>query len=140
MNYEALFTLANASVMPAWLLLAFFPKSKATTVVAHSFLYPTLLASCYLTLLIVTWGGDGGMGSLAEVRQGFSRDGVLLLGWIHYLVFDLFIGAWMVRDAASRGIRHVFIIPSLFLTLMLGPIGLMTYAAIRWWHGRSLLL
>jgi len=140
MNYEALFTLANASVMPAWLLLAFFPKSRATRLVAHSFLYPVLLAVCYLALLIVTLGGEGGMGSLAEVRHGFSRDGVLLLGWIHYLVFDLFIGAWMVRDAASRDIRHSFIIPSLFLTLMLGPIGLMTYVAIRWWQTRSLLL
>ncbi|MCF8257481.1 MAG: DUF4281 domain-containing protein [Flavobacteriales bacterium] len=140
MNYEALFSLANASVMPAWLLLAFFPNSRATSIVAHSFLYPVLLASLYLFLLVGTWGGDGGMGSLAEVRQGFSRDGVLLLGWVHYLVFDLFVGAWMVRDAKDLGIRHALIIPSLLLTLMLGPIGLMTYVAIRWWRSRKLLL
>lgn len=140
MNYEVLFILANASVIPAWLLLVLFPRSRATQIVVHSFVYPILLATCYLALLIATWGGEGGMGSLAEVRQGFSQDGVLLLGWIHYLVFDLFIGSWMVRDAASRNIRHALIIPSLLLTLMLGPIGLITYAGIGWWRGRSLLL
>jgi uncharacterized membrane protein YcfT len=71
------------------------------------------------------------MGSLEAVRTGFSRDGVLLLGWVHYLVFDLFIGAWMVRDARRVGVVHVLIIPSLVLTLMLGPIGLLTYVLIR---------
>ncbi len=137
MNFESLFTLANAAVMPAWLLLVFSPDGQWTRRVAHSFLYPYLLGVCYLVLIVTTWGGDGGMGSLAEVRQGFSRDGVLLLGWVHYLVFDLFIGAWTVRDAQRHGIVHFAIIPSLVLTLMLGPIGLMTYGAVRWMHLRS---
>jgi hypothetical protein len=29
---------------------------------------------------------------------------LLLAGWIHYLAFDLFVGAWEVRDAAGRGV------------------------------------
>jgi hypothetical protein len=131
MSFETLFTLANASVMPAWLLLVFAPHGRVTRAVVHSFIYPVGLALFYLFLLVTTWGGDGGMGSLEAVRTGFSRDGVLLLGWVHYLVFDLFIGAWMVRDARRVGVVHVLIIPSLVLTLMLGPIGLLTYVLIR---------
>jgi len=137
MSFETLFTLANASVMPAWLLLVFAPHGRVTRAVVHSFVYPVGLALFYLFLLVTTWGGDGGMGSLEAVRTGFSRDGVLLLGWVHYLVFDLFIGAWMVRDAAAKGILHVLIIPSMVLTLMLGPVGLMSYLFIRWLHLRS---
>ncbi len=137
MSYELLFSMANTSVMPAWLLLVFFPRARVTASVAHSFLYPAFLGVLYLYLILTTLGGDGGMGSLAEVREGFSRDGVLLLGWVHYLVFDLFIGAWMVRDAHRNGIPHPLIIPSLVLTLMLGPVGLLTYGCIRWFFLRS---
>ncbi len=131
MSFEFLFTLANAAVMPAWLLLVFAPHRGITRALVHSFIYPALLALFYLFLLVTTWGGDGGMGSLEAVRTGFSRDGVLLLGWVHYLVFDLFIGAWMVRDAKRAGVPHGLIVPSLVLTLMLGPIGLLTYALLR---------
>jgi len=137
MTYEALFTLANASVIPAWLLLMLAPQSRLTTMVAHSFLYPVLLGAFYCYLLVTTWGGDGGMDSIAAVQQGFSHEGVLLLGWVHYLVFDLFIGAWMVRDAHRNGILHLLIVPSLLLTLLLGPIGLLTYLGIRWLFVRS---
>lgn len=137
MTYEQLFIIANASVMPAWLLLMFAPHSKASRMVVHSYLYPFLLGMFYLWLLVSTWGGEGGMSSLADVRTGFFNDGVLLLGWVHYLVFDLFIGAWITRDAKLSGVLHMVIVPSLLLTLMLGPVGLMTYLAIRWLHLRS---
>jgi len=137
MNYETLFTLANAAVIPAWLLLILAPQSRLTALVAHSYLYPILLGTFYFYLLVTTWGGEGGMSSIAAVQQGFGREGVLLLGWVHYLVFDLFIGAWVVRDAYRNGILHLLIVPSLVLTLLLGPIGFMTYLGIRWLHVRS---
>jgi Mn2+/Fe2+ NRAMP family transporter len=52
-------------------------------------------------------------------------------GWIHYLVFDLFVGAWQVRDAQRRGITHLAVIPCLVLTLLAGPVGLLLYLALR---------
>ncbi len=137
MRYELLFSIANAAVIPAWILLILAPKSRWTGYVAHSYLYPVLFGLFYLYLLITTWGGEGGMDSIAAVQKGFSRDGVLLLGWVHYLVFDLFIGAWIVRDAQRNGILHMLIVPSLALTLLLGPVGLILYLAIRWLHLRT---
>ena len=62
----------------------------------------------------------------------FSVPQAVLAGWIHYLVFDLFVGAWEVRDAKRLGISHWFILPCLFFTLMLGPIGLLLYFILRW--------
>jgi hypothetical protein len=52
-------------------------------------------------------------------------------GWIHYLVFDLFIGAWQSRDAQRRGLPHWAVIPCLIVTLLAGPVGLLLYLALR---------
>ena len=66
------------------------------------------------------------------LRVGIT--GIGFMGWIHYLAFDLFVGAWEVRDAQARGIHHLLVIPCLFLTLMAGPGGLLLYWAIRIVH------
>jgi len=54
-----------------------------------------------------------------------ALDELLLAGWVHYLAFDLFIGSWEVEDAAANGIPHWLLLPCLFLTLMVGPVGLL---------------
>jgi len=54
-----------------------------------------------------------------------------LAGWVHYLAFDLFIGSWEVRDANRHGIPPWAIIPSLILTFLFGPMGLLLYFLIR---------
>jgi len=77
-------------------------------------------------------GGGGNFSSLAGVRTLFESDYALLGGWIHYLVFDLFIGAWEVRDAQRLRINHFLVIPCLFFTLMAGPVGLLMYFILRW--------
>ena len=44
----------------------------------------------------------GGFGSLAEVMALFTMPEIALAGWIHYLAFDLFLGAGEVQDGAAR--------------------------------------
>ena len=56
---------------------------------------------------------------------------LLLAGWIHYLAFDLLVGAWEARDARERGIPHLFVVPSLILTFLFGPAGWLLYLGIR---------
>ena len=75
---------------------------------------------------------EGGFSSLAGVRALFDNPWALLAGWTHYLAFDLFIGGWEVRDAQQRGLPHLFVVPALVLTFLLGPAGLLFYLAIRW--------
>ena len=89
-------------------------------------------------MLIVQHFGssDGGFGSLAEVARLFANPALLLAGWLHYLAFDLFIGAWEVRDAQRHGFPHLLVIPCLLLTFLLGPIGLLCYMAVRVRLGR----
>jgi len=77
---------------------------------------------------------------MADVAALFQKRELLLAGWIHYLAFDLFIGAWEVRDAQRNQIPHLVVIPCLVMTFMLGPIGLLFYFAIRTAKTRSLSL
>lgn len=118
--------------MLGWVALALAPL-KRTLCVAFARILALLLAAGYLAqYFLTTETVDGaGFGSLAEVTALFSAPGNLMLGWTHYLAFDLFIGSWEVEDAAKEGVPHWLLLPCLFLTLMLGPIGLLLYFAIK---------
>ena len=143
MNNELLFTLANASVLPAWLLLAAAPRWLWTRRLVHSALYPALLGVAYAVGFFATFGGaadtSGGanLSGLAGIGAAFAQPRVLLVGWVHYLCFDLFVGAWQARDAQRHGVPHWLLVPCLFLTLMAGPLGLLLYLAIRFVRTRG---
>ena len=131
MSLEQYFSLASALAMVGWLLLVFLPKLP-TARIAAGVAIPLLLSTGYLALIAMHFqGADGGFGSLAEVATLFQKQELLLAGWIHYLAFDLFIGAWEVRDAQRNELPHLVVIPCLVMTFMLGPIGLLFYFAIR---------
>ncbi len=134
MNPDTVFIIANFSVMPAWLLLAILPSHAITQRVVHALWIPCLLAGFYIWALFFgePSAEGGGFGSLDELAILFQSKTALLAGWIHYLAFDLFIGAWQVRDAARRNINHWFVVPCLFFTLMAGPVGLLMYLLLRW--------
>lgn len=131
MNWDFVFQMVNLSVVPGWMLLFFVPRHRLTNLVVHSYFYPLLLGSFYLYLLVSSFGGEGGMDTLHNLKLSFQRDEILILGWVHYLVFDLFIGAWVTRDAHRKGIIHITIVPALVLTLFAGPVGLLLYLIIR---------
>ena len=76
-------------------------------------------------------GSDGGFGSIEAVRALFQSDALLVAGWLHYLAFDLFVGAWEVRTARTEGIRHLLVIPCLVLTFLFGPLGFLTFLILR---------
>ena len=133
MNADTVFSICNYGVLPAWALLALAPKLKLTQIVVHQVWIPALLALFYIWAFAT--GPEpiegAGFGSLQELALLFQSPMALLAGWIHYLAFDLFVGAWQVRDAQRRGINHWLVVPCLFATLMAGPIGLLLYACLR---------
>ena len=63
--------------------------------------------------------------------QMFSRSDIMLLGWIHYVAFDLLAGVWICTDATQRDFPHLLLLPVLFFTLMAGPVGLTLYLILR---------
>ena len=135
MNFDLIFSLVNLSVMPAWALLVFGPNWSVTHKLVHSMLYPLILGAVYAGLFLLSMmglGAEGGSFTTIEgVRNLFSTDVGIVIGWSHYLVFDLFVGAWLARDGKRRGVSHLLLIPCLFFSFMLGPIGLLLYVILR---------
>ena len=71
----------------------------------------------------------GGPRALRERRA-------LAAGWLHYLAFDLFVGAFIARDGLERGVPALLILLCLPLTLLFGPLGLLLYLILRLALGR----
>ncbi len=119
-------------------LLVLAPRWAGTRRVVLSGALPLVLAATYAVLIASHYlsphDGEGGFGSLAEVRQLFRDPWALLAGWVHYLCFDLSIGIWESRDARQRGVPHLLLVPCLLLTFLVGPVGLLLYALLRRWY------
>lgn len=140
MSPDTLFSMASTLVLPGWLLLVLVPRWRWTQPVA-AVCIPVVLSVAYLVLIAThIRASRGGFGSLHAVGVLFENPHLLLAGWIHYLAFDLFIGAWETRDALRRHVPRGAVWPCLFLTFLFGPAGLLSYLVIRFSMGRSLEL
>jgi hypothetical protein len=140
-NPEALFSLASTAILPGWLLLILAPRWRYTARLVGAVLLPGLLGILYVTLIAARWGSaEGGFSSLADVGLLFADPYMLLAGWVHYLAFDLFVGAWEVRDSQRLGIPHLMVVPCLVLSFLFGPAGLLLYGILRAVRCRRLLV
>ena len=131
MNPETVFTIVNTIALMSWITLAIAPRWTWTKRIVWTAI-PLLLSAAYLILVVLFFGqAEGGFGSLGDVMKLFANKNVALAGWIHYLAFDLFVGSWEVKDAQERGVPHWLVVPCLFLTFMLGPVGFLAYHGVR---------
>ena len=131
---ETIFSVCGALAMVGWIGLVLLPRSPLVVDTLARLVIPALIGIVYLTLMAANMGrvpDNGGFGSLAQVQQLFSIDALLLGGWVHYLAFDLFVGAREVRDARQRSIHHLLVVPCLLATFMAGPAGLLLYLVLR---------
>jgi hypothetical protein len=139
--WAALFTLTNILAMIGWVLLAFTPRKP----LVHSvilYLCVSVLCLTYLVLFVSVTGGwldphrvsgtnAPGFSSIEAVRAIFESDGGVVIGWTHYLAFDLFTGLWIARDADNKGFSRLIQLPFLFATFLAGPIGLFAWLVVR---------
>ena len=128
---DKLFHLAGNLVAPCWLLLLVAPRWRWTHRVV-TFGWPLLIAAAYVYLLAAHRPPPGsGFSSLQQVQVLFSSRYALLAGWLHYLAFDLFIGAWETRDGLRLGFSRWVLLPCQLLTFLFGPAGLALYLLLK---------
>ena len=132
MTYDEIFRLCNLLALLTWVLLIVAPRWKWTGRIVVGFSV-TLLAALYVYFAFQTFDANslGDFGSLKGVMSLFTQEGAVLVGWIHYLAFDLMTGYFILRNAAKHAIPHLLLVPCLLLTFMLGPTGLLLYLLIR---------
>jgi hypothetical protein len=75
--------------------------------------------------------------TLEAIGRFFDKPVLLLVGWIHYLVLDLFVGSWEAEHSEKAGVPHALLLPCLFATMMIGPLGLLLYLGAAAWSRRS---
>jgi hypothetical protein len=139
--WNAQFSAVNVIAFIGWILLIAFPRKPLT----HSvILYLCVAMLCLIygvTLALVMSGtvdparisgaGETGFGSIEGVRAIFQSDGGVVIGWTHYLAFDLFTGMWIGRDgdhkSFSRWVQAAFLV----LTYLFGPVGLFCWLVVR---------
>jgi len=143
MSTDILFSVANKSVLPSWIALALFPAHAHTSTAVRASL--TINALCYALSLLKGSSDIPGsnFSTLKGVLNIFRKgdDYVLNACWIHYLCFDLAMGAFITRDANQSGgkIPHLMVVPCLFLTLMFGPVGFLSYSMVKFYFTRQFI-
>ena len=106
LDTDVLFQVANPLALAGWLVLALSPLAPRLADRLAGLAIPTLLSVGYTALVLAFWtGAPGGFDSLPNVQALFTMPQIALAGWVHYLAFDLLVGAWEVRTARREGIR-----------------------------------
>lgn len=132
MNLELLFSLAGVLAMAGWVTLLASPLIPLWSDRIAGFIIPLLLSAGYVVLVVLFPSeGFGGFGSLTEVMALFSHPNAMLAGWVHFLAFDLLIGAWICRAARRDGVRFWLVVPCLPLTFLFGPAGFLAFSLLR---------
>jgi len=135
--FALLFTAGNALAVLGWLGLVVLPGRPVVVDRVIGLGIPALLGIAYAGLMAAYFAdAEGGFSSIEAVRALFQSDALLVAGWLHYLAFDLFVGAWQVRTARAEGIPHLLVVPCLVLTFLFGPVGFLAFLALRAAHGR----
>lgn len=141
-DWDFLFAATNAVALLGWLALAALPR-RQTVLAAVLWAGVALLCAAYAAMFVGLMGGlvdpvrDGAGApppfeyTVDGLKAVFASKGAIVLGWTHYLAFDLFTGLWISRDAEQRRIGRLVQLPVLFATFMAGPIGLLTWLLIR---------
>lgn len=142
MSWAFMFGFVNALALAGWVMLGILPRGPRSSAII---LYGCVAILClvYAVLFVLLFGklidpgavgGAGGQGnfqSIAGIRGLFASDGGIVIGWTHYLAFDLFVGLWIAKDADHKGFSRLVQLPFLLATLLAGPIGLFAWLVVR---------
>lgn len=127
--------------MIGWILLVFLPDWKYTqvlilngVVVFFSILYSYLIGRDIGSF------DPNSFSTLANVKALFQNGDAVAAGWLHYLAFDLFVGAYIVRESKKVGTSrwiYTLILPFAF---MFGPVGYLIYFIAKTIKNKSMAL
>jgi len=150
MSWAAVFTATNVVAFAGWTMLALLPRGpKVMAIVLYLAVGLLCLAYASMAVGMLTHALDPARlpgappadlldYNIAGLRNLFMSDGGVVLGWTHYLAFDLFVGQWVAKDADHKGFGRLAQIPFLSLVFLAGPVGLLVWLAVRERRARAI--
>lgn len=142
MDWDFLFAATNTVALAGWLALVVLPRRKSV-LAGVMWGGVALLCAAYALMFVALVGGiadpvrdaAGPPAPFAYSVEGlktmFAARGAIVVGWTHYLAFDLFVGLWIARDADARGVKRAIQLPFLLICVLAGPIGLLGWLILR---------
>jgi len=130
-DWQTGFLVAHALAAPGWLALLFLKPHQSVRVARVT---AAFLSAAYLLIFIWSSPAAGVLAedySLRGIGRFFDEPSLQLLGWVHYLAFDMWVASWEAEEAARLGLSRWLLLPCLILTIMLGPLGLLLFLALR---------
>jgi len=133
MTDDTLFQIVNFAALGGWLMLAASPLIPDLSDRVAGYALPAGLAFVYLGLIAANAGAVDGASytTLSGVMAIFDVPGAALGGWVHFLAFDLVVGAWIARNGRAEGIRFGYVLPCLLFCFLVGPVGFLMYLGLR---------
>ncbi|OLP19145.1 hypothetical protein BST81_07360 [Leptolyngbya sp. 'hensonii'] len=133
MTIDLLYNGANLFVLPFWALMILLPNWGVTQRVMQSYLPFVALAALYLYWFTGALNAETAQAlanpQLADIARFFSEKEAAAIGWVHFLVMDLFVGRWIYWEGQKTGIWTVH---SLLFCLFAGPLGLLSHILTHW--------
>ncbi|MFI7025972.1 ABA4-like family protein [Micromonospora sp. NPDC049900] len=130
----ALFTLTFALAAPFWVLMILLPRWPVTSRIIASPLIVAPVLVVYAVLVLPALGDvlpAVASPTLEGIRDLLGTDDGAAAAWAHMIAFDLFVGRWAWLDSRERRMPTLVMAPVLVSTILLGPIGLAVYLAVR---------
>lgn len=132
--------IGNLAVLPFWFMMIFLPQvGWARRIITSPFMI-VIPSALYLWMSVLLYSGQTTSSmSLADfatltpetLAALFSDPYLAVLGWMHYLAFDLWVGRWIYLDGIERGVHPVLRGVAMLFTFLLGPIGYLLYLLFR---------
>lgn len=129
-----IFELSGLLIMPFWILMIFLPHWKWTRrivsspliIVPPAILYGLLVVPRFFEIMPPLL-----QPTLVGVAALLGSESGAIIGWAHFLAFDLFVGRWIYLDSREKNVSAWLTALILFFTLMLGPLGFLSYLLLR---------
>jgi hypothetical protein len=126
---DVLFWFSSLYILPFWLMMWFAPAHERTAaLLRNEWVYLAPLAAAYtlavlpnLLDILVLLGSD--MPTPEIVVSLFDDREVILIGWLHYLAFDLFVGRWTWQRLMATNQPLYVSFPVLLFSMMVAPLG-----------------
>ncbi len=132
MPLNEIYVLSTLLALCGWVILLAFAFNPGKVPVIALRGLPLVLSIVYATLMFHLLPFEGGsFSSIDGIASMFSRPEIALVGWIHYLAFDLFIGGWQLQTARREFLPKGMVAISLLLTMVMGPAGLLFFLLVR---------
>ena len=135
---EILFWFSSIWILPLWSLMWFLPKHEITSRVMNDIricILPLLIPYAILVIpnildIFITLGSE--MPTPDLVIEFFQDDDVILIGWLHFLAFDILAGRYIWKRMIDLDRPIYLSTPILILSMMVAPLGFLLGIIATW--------